>query len=119
MLETSKDLLYIVLAFCVLWLTVFLCWLLYYGIKILRDAARVIDSIQARLKGIEEAVHLVKDKIENASSSMKIIVESVGLMVKYFVNRRADRSENDSYNEGAETSETPLRASPRGRKKPL
>ena len=63
MIDTTKDILFIVLAFCVIWLTVFLCWLFYYCIKILRDTSKVIDSIQDRLRGIEEAVHMVKEKI--------------------------------------------------------
>lgn len=95
MLETSKDVLFIVLALCALWLTVFSCWLLYYCIKILRDASKVIDSVQDRLRGIEEAVHMVKEKIENASSSMRIVVESAAMVVKYVLNRRAKKAENE------------------------
>lgn len=95
MLETSKDVLFIVLALCALWLTVFSCWLLYYCIKILRDASKVIDSVQDRLRGIEEAVHMVKEKIENASSSMRVVVESAAMVVKYVLNRRAKKAENE------------------------
>jgi len=42
LIESSKDLLYIVLAFCLLWLTVFLSWLLYYLIAIVRDAEHLV-----------------------------------------------------------------------------
>ena len=49
-LESSQDLLYIVLALCVLWFTVFLCWLLYQAARVLRNANKIIESVTEKLE---------------------------------------------------------------------
>ena len=44
MFNTPQDLLYIVLSFCVLWFTVFLCWLLYQAARVLKNANEIIEG---------------------------------------------------------------------------
>ena len=46
MIETSKDILYLVIAFCVLWLTVFLCWALYYMIRMLKQTNQFLEDVK-------------------------------------------------------------------------
>ena len=49
MLETSQDLFYVVLAFCILWFTVFMCWALYYFIKMLKQTNELLEDIKHRI----------------------------------------------------------------------
>lgn len=63
MLETSKDLFYIVLAFCVLWLTVFLCWALYYFIRMLKQMSEVMKDIKDRIERVSNVMNFLKSKI--------------------------------------------------------
>jgi hypothetical protein len=53
-IETSKDLLFVVLAFCVLWLTVFISWLLYYVIAIVRDAESLVRQVRGAVTKIDQ-----------------------------------------------------------------
>ena len=46
MLETSKDFLFIVLAFCILWVTIFISWILFYVIKIFRNSSKAVEMVQ-------------------------------------------------------------------------
>jgi hypothetical protein len=62
-LATSKDVLFIVLAFSVLWLTIFLSWTLYYLICILRDAKDTIRGVRKATDAIESAAGHLKDKM--------------------------------------------------------
>lgn len=92
MLETSKDLLYIVIAFCVLWLTVFLCWLLFYFISIIGNVRKVVKSIQDKVEKIEGIIDLLKEKIESSATYLGLIVEGVGKIIEYFKDRGDDNT---------------------------
>lgn len=62
-LSTSKDILFIVLAFAVLWLAIFLSWTLYYLICILKDARDTVHGVKKAADAIESAAGHVKDKL--------------------------------------------------------
>ena len=88
MLETSKDLLYIVIAFCILWLTAFICWLLYYMISIIGNVRKVVKTVQDKVEKVEEVIELVKKKIESSATYLGLIVEGVGKLVDYFKTKQ-------------------------------
>lgn len=88
MLENSKDLLYIVLSFCILWLTVFLCWLIYYMVSILRGASNMIEEMRERFRGIEEAIRGMRDKMEHATASFAFVSEGIIKLIQYFVSKK-------------------------------
>ena len=88
MLETSKDLLYLVIAFCVLWFTIFICWLLFYVISIIGKLRKIVKDIQDKIEKIDELINLVKDKIEHSATYLGLIVEGVGKMVEYFKDKK-------------------------------
>jgi uncharacterized protein YoxC len=87
-LSTSKDLLYIVLAFAVLWLTIFITWTLYYVIGILKDARNTIHGIKKAADAVENAMSIVKDKF----GAVLNIVSVVGEGVKMVMGNMADRA---------------------------
>lgn len=87
MLENSKDLLYIVLSFSVLWVTVFLCWLIYYLVSILRNANEMVEELRERFRGIEDAIRSIRDKMEHATSTLSFVSEGVIRLIQYFIGR--------------------------------
>ncbi|MEK9183128.1 MAG: hypothetical protein AAB849_01315 [Patescibacteria group bacterium] len=87
MLENSKDLLYIVLSFSVLWVTVFLCWLIYYLVSILRNANDMVEELRERFRGIEDAIRSIRDKMEHATSTLGFVSEGVMRLIQYFISR--------------------------------
>jgi predicted PurR-regulated permease PerM len=87
MLENSKDLLYIVLSFSVLWVTVFLCWLIYYLVSILRNANEMVEELRERFRGIEDAIRSIRDKMEHATSTLSFVSEGVMRLIQYFISR--------------------------------
>ncbi|OGY47152.1 MAG: hypothetical protein A3J62_01875 [Candidatus Buchananbacteria bacterium RIFCSPHIGHO2_02_FULL_38_8] len=88
MLETSKDLLFVVLAFCILWFTVFVCWGLYYMITMLRNASKMTASIREKLELVDKILKLVKDKLEKGSNHMALISDSVIKLVGFFMEKQ-------------------------------
>jgi len=63
MLETSQDLFYLVLAFCVLWLTVFLCWALYYMIRMLKQTNQFLEDVKQKIERVSSLFGFLKSKL--------------------------------------------------------
>jgi len=88
MIETSKDLLYVVLAFSVLWLTIFISWMLYYVIMMLRHVNQLITSFKEKVEKVSQAVEKIKEKFENTSSYLGLIGRAVEKMVDFVAERK-------------------------------
>ena len=86
MLETSKDLLFVAIAFAVLFFTVFVCWALYYVVVMLRNVSKMTISIREKMEVVDKILKLVKEKLEKGSSHMAMISDSaiklVGLLME-------------------------------------
>ena len=81
-LSTSKDILFIVLAFAVLWLAIFLSWTLYYLICILKDARDTVHGIKKAADAIESAADRVKDKMGAFANIASIGAEGVKIFME-------------------------------------
>jgi len=90
MLSTSKDLLYIVLAIAVLWLTIFSCWLLYYFIAIMREVKGSVRDVRDKIHRVDEALCHIKDKFEHSVSIFAVMGEAVKQMVGYLVEHKKE-----------------------------
>jgi hypothetical protein len=88
MLETSKDLLFIVLAFCAVWLTVFICWAMYHMIAMLRDVNRIASSIRHKMELMDRILVLVREKLEHSASHMTILADAAMKLVSHFMEQK-------------------------------
>lgn len=89
MLETSKDLLYIVIAFCVLWFTIFVCWLLYYFISIIKNAHDLIKSVKDKVGMVGDLIENVKGKVDNSAAYVGLIANGVMKVVDIVKDKKA------------------------------
>jgi len=89
MFETSKDILFLVIAFCVLWVTVFLCWVFYYVMRILRNANHIVEEFRSKLQALTDAINYIRGKVEHISDGMSLVTGGVGGFVKRVVSRKA------------------------------
>ena len=96
---SSKDILYIVLSFCILWVTVFLCWTFFYFIRILRNALRIVEEFRTRIQFLTEAVDLVRGKVE----AMSEIISLISNGVTGYVKKTAERKTREWIDRGAES----------------
>lgn len=88
MFETSKDILYLVISFCVLWTTVFLCWMFYYVMRLLRNTNQIVEEFRVRLQSLTEAINYIRGKVEHMSGLMSLITDGAAGMVKSVINRK-------------------------------
>ena len=83
--EWSLDLLYIVLALCILWFTVFLCWLLYQAARFLKNANDIVESVSEKLELIAEAVEFIRAKVDKMTNSMGVVSKLTSSLVEKFI----------------------------------
>ena len=92
MLETSKDLFFIILGLCILWFTVFVCWMMYYLIAMLRDFSKMTLSVREKLETVDKILKLVKEKLEKGSNHMALITDSVIKLVGFVMEKQKKSS---------------------------
>lgn len=96
MLETSKDLLWIVLSFCILWFTIFVCWAIYYVIAMLKNVNDLVRDIKEKIGTVESFFTSLKDKIEKSSSSINALVNVGNQVAQYVKSRTEDKKPKKS-----------------------
>lgn len=90
MLQTSQDILYLVISFCVLWVTVFLCWTFYYVMRILRNANQIVEEFRVRLQALTEAINYIRGKVEHISGLLTLASGGVSGLIKKAVTKKAE-----------------------------
>ncbi|RJR31625.1 hypothetical protein C4569_01545 [Candidatus Parcubacteria bacterium] len=88
MLETSKDLLYVVIAFSLLWVVIFISWALYYVIQILKNSSKMMKSLRQKMELVDDILKLVKDKLEKTSSHIGVLADSAIKIVGYILEQK-------------------------------
>ena len=88
MFETSKDLLFITLAFCAFLITAFSCWLLYYFIAIIKNAYNLTKSIKKKMDIVDEILETIKSSVSNTANYINLAINSIDKIVDYFQNKK-------------------------------
>ncbi len=90
MLETSNDVLNIVLAFSVLLVALFLSYFLFGLIRIIQDIRNISKLTKEKLELLDRLLNTIKEKLEHSATYFGILVK----LVEKFVN--AQRNKNSS-----------------------
>lgn len=85
---TSQDLLFFSLSLCVIWLTIFLCFVLYYLAAILRRIYKMIQIWEEGLQKISETIEVIKKKMEHTISSLTLIAEGMKQVIEFLIKKR-------------------------------
>ena len=86
----SQDILFIVLAFCALWFTAFLCWLIYQAANLLRHVHGLVDEIKTKVAALEETVMSMKRKFEGNILMVSGLAEGVRKIIDAMRSRVKD-----------------------------
>jgi preprotein translocase subunit YajC len=76
LIESSRDILNLVLAFSILWLSIFLVWFIYYLAMMFRQFYLIIKQTRERLEKVDEVIKSLKKKMEVGTSYL-ILVEGL------------------------------------------
>ncbi len=98
-ISSSKDLLFFVLSICSIWLTAFLCWLLYQAIRFLKNANEIVETVTHKLEMISDSVQFMRDKFDGVSKQMGSISGMLGGIIEKFVMSKLSSKLEDKINE--------------------
>lgn len=98
-ISSSKDLLFFVLSICAVWLTVFLCWLLYQAIRFLKNANEIVETVTHKLEMINDAVQFMRDKVDGVSKQMGSLSGMLGGIIEKFVLSKLSSKLEDRMND--------------------
>ncbi|MFH1225772.1 MAG: hypothetical protein V1684_00595 [bacterium] len=87
MIQNSQDIFWVVLAFCVLWFTLFVSWMVYYLAMILKETRKIIRFFSATLAKIDEVVSIVKEKLNKSAASFTLLLKA-GQEVMDFIKEK-------------------------------
>lgn len=98
MLETSKDVLFITLSGCVLILTFFLCWAIFYIVMMLKRAhlaikeiSELIASFKEKLEHLEGLVKTIEEKIKHTASYLPLLLKGITELIEFIKRRKEER----------------------------
>lgn len=74
-LETSSDILNIVLSVVIAAAGVAFIWLVVELIRIVRPVRKLVETVEDRLERIDAAVHLIKDKVFSVAGLLPAILD--------------------------------------------
>ncbi len=79
----AKEILFIVLAFCALWVTVFFCWFVYQFAKAVKQINDVLGQVRDHIASLEDAITGMKSKFGDGA----IHLSKVAMHMKGVVDR--------------------------------
>lgn len=98
MIESSKDILYLVIAISIAILTVFFVWSLYYIAMILKRAHQAVEEVQdlivkvrERVEQLESLIKHVEEKITSTASYLPLVVKGLTELIGYFKKKRQQK----------------------------
>lgn len=86
LVQTSHDLLNIVLAFCALWLAIFLGWFIYYMAMMMREVYKMTKEMHTRINKVDQLIDTLKEKFEHSASYLLLIGEGIKKLVEVAKN---------------------------------
>ena len=81
LIQDSKDILYIVISFCILWLTIFIAWFIYYMVMMAKQFYQVVKEMREWIKKIDETIDSIKKRVEHSASYLSLIGDGVKKLV--------------------------------------
>ena len=83
----SQDILFIVLAFCALWFTTFLCWLLYQAASLVKRIHAVVDEMKDKVASLEDTVIGMKRKFDSNITVVNSVAEGLKRVIEALRSR--------------------------------
>jgi len=91
MFSTSNDVLNLVLAICIIFLTFFLCWAIYYFIASIQKIHRVVKKVETGVAKIDEIIEIAREKLKNSSAYFMILGEIAKKAMEFVQEKRAQK----------------------------
>lgn len=98
MLETSKDILYLILALAIAVLTFFIAWAIYYLVMILKKFSELVKEFESmvtsakeKLERLESLFNTIEEKIKHSASYLPLLFKGITELVDYFKKKKVKK----------------------------
>ncbi len=81
------EILYIVLAFCALWLTAAIFWLVWQIAMIIKNVNDAVHEATAAVGKIEEAISAIRARFDSTSATFGTVLGATTKIVDYMMDR--------------------------------
>jgi DNA anti-recombination protein RmuC len=85
---TPLEILYIVLTFCVLWISAVVFWLLWQVASIMKRANDTVTLVQETLAKMEEAIDGIRRKFDSTGTALGAIMHTTTKAVEYLIDKK-------------------------------
>lgn len=89
MFSTSIDILNLVLAVSIFFLSFFLCWAIYYFIVSVQMIHKLVKRIETGVSKVEEVVEIAQNKLKNSSAYFMILAEIAKKAMEFVQEKKA------------------------------
>lgn len=90
MFETSSDVLNLVLSACIIALTFFLCWGIYYFVVAVQKWYRITKKVEAGVDEVEQIIFTVKEKLHGSATYLFTAGEALKKVFEFIQDKRAE-----------------------------
>ncbi|PJA45152.1 hypothetical protein CO174_04950 [Candidatus Uhrbacteria bacterium CG_4_9_14_3_um_filter_50_9] len=86
------EVLYIVLAFCALWFTAGIFWIIWQIATVIRTVNMAVGQVQETMSKMEEAITGIRSKFDNTSASLGAVVHTATKAVEYIMEKKLNKA---------------------------
>ncbi len=85
------EILYIVLSFCALWITLAVFWFIWQAATVLRNLNVAVDETRLQISKIEGALTGIRARFDAMTAPASLVAEGIKRVVEYAIERRAEK----------------------------
>ena len=93
---TPLDILYIVLAFCALWVAAAMFWLIFQIASVVKNFNDLLKIAEDKLERIEGAISGIRHKFETMGGSMTALAIGLEKIIGHVIEKRKNAKRHDS-----------------------
>lgn len=94
-LDSTLDLLFLVIAVSVLWVAAMLTWLLFEAALAMRNANRMIKNIQRKVIWLEETISGIGERLESSASYFGAAAKGGKMLASFIKSRQEDMDDDE------------------------
>ena len=94
MFSSSIDILNLVLAICIMFLSFFLCWAIYYFVVSAQMIHHLIKRIELGVTKVEGVIETAQDKLRNSSAYFMILGEIAKKAMEFVKEKQEAKKTN-------------------------
>ncbi|MFA6995516.1 MAG: hypothetical protein WC249_03885 [Patescibacteria group bacterium] len=91
MFSTSYDVLNLILSVCLIVLTFFICWAIYYFVASIQKIHKLIKRVEVGVTKAEEVIDLARGKLKNSAAYFMILGEIAKKALAFVEEKREQR----------------------------